>query len=59
MGAEYSTGIGLFLGTWRGIIPLSAGYNEMFHDENEVLGFLERVRKIVLEGLDLDLAKGE
>jgi hypothetical protein len=59
MGAEYSTGIGLFLGTWRGIISLSAGYNEAFHDEDEVLGFLERVKKIVLEGLDLDLAKGE
>jgi hypothetical protein len=59
MGAEYSTGIGLFLGSWRGIISLSAGYNEAFHDENEVLGFLERVKKIVLEGLDLDLAKGE
>jgi hypothetical protein len=59
MGAEYSTGIGLFLGTWRGIISVSAGYNEAFHDEEEVLGFLECVKKIVLEGLDLDLAKGE
>jgi hypothetical protein len=59
MGAEYSTGIGLFLGTWRGIISLSAGYNEAFHERDEALGFLERVKKIVLEGLGLDLAKGE
>ena len=59
MGAEYSTGIGLFLGTWRGIISVSAGYNEAFHDEEEVLEFLECVKKIVLEGLDLDLAKQE
>ncbi|KAK0108590.1 hypothetical protein ONS95_003387 [Cadophora gregata] len=53
MGAEYSTGIGAFLSTWNGILCLSAGYNEAFHSKAEVVDFLERVQRIVLEGLEI------
>ncbi|KAL2060271.1 hypothetical protein VTL71DRAFT_9666 [Oculimacula yallundae] len=53
VGAEYSTGIGAFLGTWNGVLCLSAGYNEAFHSEAEVLDFLERVKRIVLDGLKI------
>ncbi|PVH69412.1 hypothetical protein DL98DRAFT_661699 [Cadophora sp. DSE1049] len=53
MGAEYSTGIGAFLGTWNGVLCLSAGYNEAFHSEAEVLDFLERMKQIVIEGLEI------
>jgi len=57
MGAEYSTGIGAFLGSWNGMLCLSAGYNEAFHLEAEVLEFLERVKGVVIEGLEVhDLA---
>ena len=57
MGAEYSTGIGAFLGSWNGVLCLSAGYNEAFHSEVEVLNFLESVKRVVIEGLEVhDLA---
>ncbi|CZT47884.1 uncharacterized protein RSE6_08507 [Rhynchosporium secalis] len=54
VGAEYSTGIGAFLGTWNGALCLSAGYNEAFHSKAKVLDFLESVKRIVLDGLELD-----
>lgn len=52
MGAEYSPGLGLFLGTWEGQVVLSAGYNEAWHTEESVRDFLERVRVIVFEALE-------
>lgn len=48
---EYSTGVGVFLATWKGRMCLSAGYNEAYHGEGQVLGFLERVREVVDFGL--------
>lgn len=54
VGAEYSTGYGLFLGTWKGIMCLSAAYNEAFHEEGEVRVFLERVGRIACEGLGVE-----
>jgi hypothetical protein len=54
IGAEYSTGLGLFLGTWKGVLCLSSAYNEAFHSRDEVVSFLQRVNKIVLEGLKVN-----
>lgn len=51
MGDEYSTGVGLFLGTWKGEMSLSAGFNEAFHEMEDVVGFLERVKEAVRKGL--------
>ncbi|KAH9215526.1 hypothetical protein DL95DRAFT_388466 [Leptodontidium sp. 2 PMI_412] len=55
LGAEYSTGIGAFLGTWNGVLCLSAVYNEAFHSKAKVLDFLERVKRIVIEGLEVQI----
>ncbi|KAL5320341.1 hypothetical protein ACEPPN_011142 [Leptodophora sp. 'Broadleaf-Isolate-01'] len=55
LGAEYSTGIGAFLATWNGVLCLSAVYNEAFHSKAEVLDFLERVKRIVIEGLEVQI----
>jgi hypothetical protein len=50
-GEELGTGLGVFLGTWRGQLCLSAAYNAAWHDETEVFEYLNRCIKIVLEGL--------
>ena len=52
IGAEYRSALGLFLSTWKGVLSLGAGYNDAFHSEDEVLGFLESVKEIVLAGLE-------
>jgi len=52
-GSEYTTGLGVYLATWKGVIALSAAYNDAFHTEGEVVGFLEHVKQVVLQGLDL------
>lgn len=57
IGAEYATGLGMFLGTWRGRMCLSAAYNEAFYGEDEVLGYLGLVKRIVLEGFGLDVVQ--
>jgi hypothetical protein len=44
---EYSTGVGVFLATWKGRMRLSAGFNLAFHREGEVNEILERVREAV------------
>jgi len=59
VGAEYSTGLGLFLGTWKGVLCLSSAYNEAFHSRDEVVSFLQRVNNIVLEGLEVNTLAGE
>lgn len=51
IGAEYRTGMGLFLSTWEGVLCLGAGYNDAYHSQDEVLRFLESVKDIVLAGL--------
>ena len=58
IGAEYSTGLGLFLGTWNGVLCLSAGYNEAFHSKEDAMSFLQRVNNVVLEGLEVKIAPG-
>lgn len=56
MGAEYSTGIGVFLGTWKGEMALSAGYNAAYHDEEEVMKFLNGIKQIVFDGMEAQVA---
>lgn len=58
-GAEYSTGLGIFLSTWKGVMSLSAAYNEAFHEEPEVFDFLKHIRKVVLEGSSMTSSDAE
>jgi len=51
-GEELGTGLGVFLGTFGGELGLSAAFNEAFHTESEVRGFLERLQEIVTCVLD-------
>ncbi len=46
-GEELGNGLGLFLGTFRGELCLSAAYNDAWHDKEEVEGFLSRCEEIV------------
>lgn len=52
-GEELGTGLGLFLGTWKGRVTLSAAYNDAWHDKEEVLGFLNRCNDTTFSGLGL------
>jgi hypothetical protein len=52
-GEELGTGLGLFLGTWKGVLTLSAAYNDAWHDKEEVVRFIERCNVIVVQGLGL------
>ncbi|RAK98468.1 uncharacterized protein BO80DRAFT_457296 [Aspergillus ibericus CBS 121593] len=53
-GEELGTGIGLFLGTWKGRLALSAAYNEAWHEKEEVLDFLECCNRVTFLGLGVD-----
>jgi hypothetical protein len=55
-GEELGTGLGLFLATWKGVLTLSAAYNDAWHDKEEVVEFLERCNAIVVQGLGLEQA---
>ena len=52
-GEELRSGLGLFLGTFRGELCLSAAYNDAWHDADSVMGFLRRCVDIVLSGLGI------
>nr|CEG04453.1 unnamed protein product [Fusarium clavum] len=52
-GEELGNGLGLFLGTFRGEMELSAAYNDAWHTGNDVRGYLERCRSVVFGGLGL------
>ncbi|KAF2010594.1 hypothetical protein BU24DRAFT_400052 [Aaosphaeria arxii CBS 175.79] len=52
-GEELGNGLGLFLGTFKGELTVSAAWNDAWHEEKEVLDFLERCRDIVFEGLEI------
>lgn len=47
-GEELGTGLGLFLGTWKGRMTLSAAYNDAWHDRETVVKFVERCNWRVL-----------
>lgn len=51
-GEELGTGLGLFLGTFKGELELSAAYNDAWHDKEEVEGFLSRCEEIVFGWTD-------
>lgn len=51
-GEELGTGLGVFLGTWRGQLSLSAAYNAAWHDDKEVLEYLKNCMNLVLKCLE-------
>ncbi|KAF9873268.1 hypothetical protein CkaCkLH20_09081 [Colletotrichum karsti] len=52
-GEELCNGLGLFLGTFRGELCLSAAYNDAWHTEADVLDFLKRCEDVVFRGFNL------
>lgn len=46
-GEELRNGLGLFLGTYRGCLTVSAAFNDAWHNEAEIRGFLQQVIDIV------------
>ena len=48
-GEELGTGLGVFLGSWKGRLSLSAAYNDAWHDKDEVLEFLKKCNCKVLQ----------
>ncbi|KAL4878112.1 hypothetical protein BJY04DRAFT_196719 [Aspergillus karnatakaensis] len=46
-----ATGLGLFLGTWKGRLTLSATYNDAWHTRNEALAFLDRCNVVTIQAL--------
>ncbi|PLB53817.1 hypothetical protein P170DRAFT_469305 [Aspergillus steynii IBT 23096] len=52
-GEELGTGLGVFLGTFRGQLALSAAYNDAWHERNEAVDFLTRCNEVVWRGLGL------
>ncbi|KAG5663543.1 hypothetical protein KAF25_001479 [Fusarium avenaceum] len=53
-GEELGNGLGLFLGTFEGELCLSAAYNDAWHTEGDVRGYLERCKDVVFSGLGLE-----
>jgi hypothetical protein len=52
-GEELGTGLGVFLGTFRGRMCLSAAYNDAWHDKAEVMNFVEKCHTLVLTCLKI------
>lgn len=52
-GEELGTGLGLFLGTFRGQLSLSGAYNDAWHEKAGVLKFLNDCEDVVFHGLGL------
>ena len=52
-GEELGNGLGLFLGTFRDELCLSAAYNDAWQDRDGVTDFLNRCEGLVREGLSL------
>uniref|UniRef100_L2G0T3 Uncharacterized protein n=1 Tax=Colletotrichum fructicola (strain Nara gc5) TaxID=1213859 RepID=L2G0T3_COLFN len=53
-GEELGNGLGLFLGTFRGELCLSAAYNDAWHTEADILDFLKRCEDVVFRGFGVD-----
>ncbi|KAK3494183.1 uncharacterized protein B0T23DRAFT_103234 [Neurospora hispaniola] len=54
-GEELTNGLGVFLGSFDGVLCLSCAYNEAWHDKKEVDEFLWEVERLVggwVEGVD-------
>ncbi|KAM0321560.1 hypothetical protein ACHAQA_010050 [Verticillium albo-atrum] len=52
-GEELGTGLGLFLGSFKGHMCLSAAYNDAWHQEEDVADFLRRSKQIVWAGMKI------
>ncbi|KAF6826291.1 hypothetical protein CPLU01_09747 [Colletotrichum plurivorum] len=52
-GEELGNGLGLFLGTFRGELCLSAAYNDAWHTEEDVLDFLRRCKDVVFRAFNI------
>ncbi|KAI9035133.1 uncharacterized protein KD926_004484 [Aspergillus affinis] len=52
-GEELGTGLGVFLGTFRGRLALSAAYNDAWHNKEEAVDFLTQCNEVVCRGLGL------
>lgn len=50
-GDELGTGLGVFLGTWKGKISVSVAYNDAWHNKEEVSKFLQHVQNVVRGGV--------
>ncbi|KAB8226293.1 hypothetical protein BDV33DRAFT_162023 [Aspergillus novoparasiticus] len=50
-GEELGTGLGVFLGTWKDRLTLSAAYNDAWHDNNEAMAFLDRCNQAIFQAL--------
>lgn len=57
-GEELGNGLGVFLGTFRGRMEVSAAFNAAWHTGEEVEGFLGEVVALVGRGLGVDLEEG-
>ncbi|GKT49603.1 uncharacterized protein ColSpa_09784 [Colletotrichum spaethianum] len=55
-GEELGNGLGLFLGTFRGELCLSAAYNNAWHTATDVIDFLKRCEDVVFRGFNLQAA---
>jgi hypothetical protein len=53
VGTELSPGLGVSLATWQGVMCLRAAFNKAFQYQESVQKFLESVKRIVLEGLNI------
>ncbi|KAJ4265992.1 hypothetical protein NW762_003965 [Fusarium torreyae] len=53
-GEELGNGLGLFLGTSRGELCLSAAYNDAWHTADEVKEYLERCKDVVFLGVGVN-----
>ncbi|KAL6854841.1 hypothetical protein ACO1O0_005968 [Amphichorda felina] len=51
-GEELRNGLGLFLGTFRGSLSLSAAYNDAWIEKEEATAFLRRCMDLVKDSLD-------
>lgn len=52
--SELGTGLGLFLGTWKGVLTLTAAYNDAWHGKEEVVRLIDRCNVIVVQGLGVE-----
>lgn len=48
-GEELGTGLGFFLGTFKGELSFSVAYNDVWHNLEEARGYLNRCQEIILE----------
>lgn len=50
---ELRNALALFLGSFRNELCLSGAFNDAWHDEDEIMEFLDRCKETVVEGLGL------